>query len=67
MTEFAMTDAARLLTLRCAWARYAVVLRDCVTENSIMSLRTCEAVSNFQDGIAYPSLRLGTLRSRSSQ
>jgi len=31
-----------------------------------MSLRACEAVSNFQDEIACPSLRLSTLRSRSS-
>ncbi|SMX53230.1 protein of unknown function [Brevefilum fermentans] len=31
-----------------------------------MSLRACEAVSYFRDEIAYPSLRLGTLRSRSS-
>ncbi|MFA7408188.1 MAG: hypothetical protein WCY93_10285, partial [Anaerolineaceae bacterium] len=51
MTTFAMTDAARLLTLRCAWARYAVVPRNYVTENLIMSLRAREAVPYFWMGL----------------
>jgi len=59
ITGFAITDAARLLTLRCTWVRYAVVPRNYVTASLRSSLL-------LQDEIAYPSLRLSTLRSRTS-